>query len=428
MNNMKGNYFSGGFAEIVLNPSLLTYSYLKEWFTGESSLGKAMDILGLPYKRNKLPILELIDGELLVNLSNEEKTLYGHTIFKYLIQENWDNIPILSIDSLKLVNPLNWKDTLNILIKQSIWISNPQNVVNFSKELVNNIPEVVENTKDIEQILKDDIWPSLIAVGFLSEFFNQLIKQESKAGISEIYSYISAKQLTQDWYFLSISDQSMVKKGKLSFESYIKKYGKRADKDYELTCPRWYEIKGEIKGRIDEYSDNSSMQIADFNIYNKLSKNLQRYIDAFISLQVLRSEAKRKALLGIDLLRSKLKPGVGAERKVIRESKHSAIKGFGVSAGIVSGIAKQISKNSQQIQDNFICIFPNASTEFSVLYPKCKGIIFLKGGQTSHGSIVAREFGIPAIVDNNAKILEDGILITINGANGKLLVGKDIKK
>lgn len=43
------------------------------------------------------------------------------------------------------------------------------------------------------------------------------------------------------------------------------------------------------------------------------------------------------------------------------------------------------------------------------------------GGVMSHGSIVAREYGIPAIVlAGSTQLLEDGRLVKINGNNGEI--------
>lgn len=385
-----------------------------------------MQILGLPYQEITVPILELIDGELLVNLQNEEKTLYKDTIFKYLQQKNFDDTPKLVIDKLKLFNPLNLINTFNILIKQSVWISNPQKVVDFAKDLVSSMPEIMEeNETNIEQVLRDNIWPSVIALGVLSEFFNQLIKQDSGINFSAIHSYISAKQSLQDWFFLSIAEQKRVKDKKLSFEDYIEKYGIRADKDYNLSNPRWYEIKDTIKNRIDGLRGNFSVKFIDENLYRSLNKNLQSYIDALIELQILRSEAKRKTLLAVDILRRKLKPKdeikLGPKNKL---TSFSNSQGLAVSKGIAQGIVKHITSNDQLIPENCIGIFPNASPEFSAQYAKCKGMIFLKGGQTSHGSIVAREFGIPALIASSANKLQDGIFVTINGTEGAWIVGK----
>jgi pyruvate,water dikinase len=44
------------------------------------------------------------------------------------------------------------------------------------------------------------------------------------------------------------------------------------------------------------------------------------------------------------------------------------------------------------------------------------------GGPLSHGSIVAREFGIPCVVNagNATRIIRNGQLITVDGGRGKV--------
>ncbi len=77
-----------------------------------------------------------------------------------------------------------------------------------------------------------------------------------------------------------------------------------------------------------------------------------------------------------------------------------------------------ITNNIENISDNIIGIFPNASPEFASQYPKCKGLIFLKGAQTSHGAIVAREFGIPALIDDTIEKILNGQEIELDGEKG----------
>lgn len=416
-----GNYYTGGLAEIVTSPSKTTYSFLKKWFTGGGSIGRAMEILGMPYQKTDLPVLVLKGRDLVVDLENEEKTLYQKTIFKYKKQRDINATPKLAVDFIKLISPICLLNTLRIISLQSKWIANPKGVIETAEELVRGIPDdaVFSSEDEIDRFLQSKVWPIVVATGLLCEFFSQLLESEAKEEISEINNYIGSQMAEKDWFFRSTADQIKVKQGKLSFSSFIDKYGLRADKDYELTCPRWYEIKDEIKKRIGESKDLPVKKEITLSQNDKI-----KYLtEVSISLQLLRSEAKRKALTYIDKLRKSLKEIKTENRSLAKPGGGKLTsrsgKGTGVSRGNAGGIVKNINDNFMNIPLHTIGVFPNAGTEFTTQYPKCAGLIFLRGGQTSHGAIVAREFGIPAIIDSKAEGIKDNVRVEINGLTGE---------
>lgn len=443
--NSEVNYYSGGLAELVPSPSVLTYSFLKHWFTGNGSIGRAMKILGLPYTNTNLSILKVVDGDLLVNLINEEETLYSKTIFTYKKQKHIHDVPGLGIHFHKVISPVYLFNTCIMLLAQSKWIAHPKNSVLMAEKLIKTIPEEIQNESIIQTdlLLQDKVWPVVTAVGMLSEFYNQFLTKEVGENFQTINTYISNQVTKDDWFFRSIADQEAVKKNTLSFSDYIKKYGIRADKDYELTSPRWNEIPEVIEKRIQNYINKNNNHVVQINLPN----NVKKIVDAVVQLQVLRSEAKRKALIFIDHLRKKIvektknRPDMGQltreeilanqlpkfikqNKTFTKEKKENILhslsgKGIPVSRGIVTGVAKHIISNHETILDGTIGIFPNASPEFAIQYPKCVGMIFLRGGQTSHGAIVAREFGIPALIDHKAGGIKDGAYFEIDGVKGE---------
>lgn len=443
-NSMDDNYFSGGLAELIPSPSRLTYSFLAGWFTGKGSVGHAMKLLRMPYQKINLPILELIDGELLVNLKNEEQTLYQNTIFTYKKQKEIHYVPKLTFEFVKIFNPVCLLNTIKIIWIQSKWIAKPELIVTLAKECTDSIPDELNNAslRHINETIQNHVLPNVITVGILSEFYNQLAVKEAKGHISKINKYISNKIAKNDWFFLSMEDQTKVKKKHMTFEEFIKKYGLRADKDYELTCPRWYEIPEIIHKRIEKSQESIPKQTEDLH----LGKQLQHIVDTSIQLQLLRSEAKRKALLHFDRLRQSIlhsTKGIAdisqltkedvlngtipqkiytppAQQKIYLKSEpQTSGKGTVVSQGHTTGTVKYITDNETDIPEGTIGVFPNASPEFSIQYPKCAGMIFLKGGQTSHGAIVAREFGIPAIIDNQAQEIENNSKLELNAITGE---------
>lgn len=444
-NSIVGNYYSGGFAEIVPSPSVLTYSFLAEWFTGSGSLGKAMKLLRMPYEEVNLRLLDLKDNELVVNLSKEEQTLYEKTIFRYKNQTDINSTPGLEVDPAKVINLLHLVNTMRIVLIQSKWIANPQATVVTAQKLADSIPDKKVGTtiEEIDELLKCKVWSNVIAIGLISEFYNQILVKEAKENLTEINKYISNKIAKNDWFFRSIADQADVKDNIMSFTEYIKKYGLRADKDYELISPRWYEIQEKIKTRIE----NTPSIRLDQNVNLCVDKKIQSIVNASIELQLLRSESKRKALIHINNLRETILQALkGADdishftkeqllngnllgnskvenatryKKVVNNLSMHISKGISVSQGQAIGLAKNILDNDTDVPGGTIGIFPNASPEFAIQYPKCEGIIFLKGGQTSHGAIVAREFGIPAVIDSKAQNITDGSKVELNGVTGE---------
>jgi phosphohistidine swiveling domain-containing protein len=442
-NSKKEHYFSGGLAELLLQPTPLTYSFLKDWFTGTGSVGIAMDALGMPHKKISVPILECIAGELLVNLAVEEETLYAETIFTYKNQTGEHEQPELTVSFGKIINPIYLVNSLRILLIQSNWIAKPAAAIVTAKKLIADIPDSLTDIsiQAVDDVLQKQIWPNVIAVGFLSEFYHHLALREAKHDAAQVTLSMSAQIAAKDWFFQSIADQAKVKKGELAFSEFIDRYGLRADKDYELTSPRWYEIPDILQERIKNFSEVE--KVANEQI--EINKKLLPLVQTAIELQILRSEAKRKTLVHIDTLRKLVRektpgivdishvtkedilsgaipqdslhhPGVGDTMK--RVAVELSGNGTRVSQGSASGTVKHINDNDSQIPSQTIGIFPNASPEFANQYPKCVGMIFLRGGQTSHGSIVAREFGIPAIIDSTVAGIQDGMQIEINGSTG----------
>jgi rifampicin phosphotransferase len=57
---------------------------------------------------------------------------------------------------------------------------------------------------------------------------------------------------------------------------------------------------------------------------------------------------------------------------------------------------------------------------FSALFYNCCGLVSEVGGLLTHGSVVAREMGIPAVVgvSNCTKVIKNGMKIKVNGSIG----------
>ncbi len=69
-----------------------------------------------------------------------------------------------------------------------------------------------------------------------------------------------------------------------------------------------------------------------------------------------------------------------------------------------------------------IMVCPATDPSWTPLFLTAAGLIMEVGGLMPHGAVVAREYGIPAVVgvDRATERLRTGRLITLNGATGEI--------
>ena len=98
-----------------------------------------------------------------------------------------------------------------------------------------------------------------------------------------------------------------------------------------------------------------------------------------------------------------------------------ALAASAVSAGIVEGIAHVISDPAaEHLSPGEILVAPFTDPGWTPLFVNAAGLILETGGMMTHGSVVAREYGIPAVVGvvDATRILKSGMRVRINGDLG----------
>ncbi|MGG1443398.1 phosphoenolpyruvate synthase [Brevibacillus laterosporus] len=97
------------------------------------------------------------------------------------------------------------------------------------------------------------------------------------------------------------------------------------------------------------------------------------------------------------------------------------IIGSPVSSGIVEGIARVILRPENAIlKEGEILVAPHTDPGWTPLFQSAVAVITEVGGLMTHGAVVAREFGIPAVVgvDDATLLIKDGDRIRVNGDLG----------
>jgi pyruvate,water dikinase len=102
--------------------------------------------------------------------------------------------------------------------------------------------------------------------------------------------------------------------------------------------------------------------------------------------------------------------------------KNGDLSGIGCSPGIVNGIARVLSDISEAdtLKPGEILVAPYTDPGWTPLFLNCRAVITEIGGFLSHGATVAREYGIPAVVNVSGatKKIKTGDLIRVNGSKG----------
>ena len=100
------------------------------------------------------------------------------------------------------------------------------------------------------------------------------------------------------------------------------------------------------------------------------------------------------------------------------------LKGVPASPGSVTGSACVVHgpEDFSQMKAGDILVAPLTTPAWTPLFARAAAIVTDVGGPLSHGSIVAREYGIPAVLGTGSatKRIINGQTITVDGSAGKV--------
>ncbi len=79
---------------------------------------------------------------------------------------------------------------------------------------------------------------------------------------------------------------------------------------------------------------------------------------------------------------------------------------------------------ADKIKTGEILVTKQTDPGWAMVFPIIGGLIVERGGALSHGAIVAREFGIPAVlgIENITEILKDNDEVFLDGDLGKIQI------
>jgi len=102
-----------------------------------------------------------------------------------------------------------------------------------------------------------------------------------------------------------------------------------------------------------------------------------------------------------------------------------AIAGLPVSSGVVEGRARVIlNMEDADLEEGDILVTAFTDPSWTPLFVSIKGLVTEVGGLMTHGAVIAREYGLPAVVgvEDATKLIQDGQRIRVHGTEGYIQI------
>ncbi|HLO29450.1 MAG TPA: PEP/pyruvate-binding domain-containing protein [Anaerolineales bacterium] len=142
---------------------------------------------------------------------------------------------------------------------------------------------------------------------------------------------------------------------------------------------------------------------------------------------VARRKAKRESLANKPMV----DPRLLMVTSQARAGENVLLNGTSGSPGIAHGPAKIVHDVSEfgKLQAGDVLVAPATNPAWTPLFQRAVAVVVDTGGSASHAAIVAREYGVPAVMGtrDGTKQLEDGQWIQVDGSRGLVLKSEETK-
>lgn len=120
--------------------------------------------------------------------------------------------------------------------------------------------------------------------------------------------------------------------------------------------------------------------------------------------------------------------GVTADRlrSWANQSEDEGIHGYAASPGVAEGVARVVRDVNEigTVQQGEVLVCPVTAPSWGPVFPKIAAAVSDIGGMMSHAAIVAREYGLPAVVGTGhaTKLIKTGDVVRVDGDNGTVTI------
>ena len=160
-----------------------------------------------------------------------------------------------------------------------------------------------------------------------------------------------------------------------------------------------------------------------FLCYEELFQYRQRQRE--LKQEIARRKVRWQALQRIELpevIRSDDLSVVG--KPMARFAVTNELEGMALASGVAEGVA-QLLRSPDEARDleNYIIVCPSTDPGWTPLFVRAVALVVERGGMLSHGAVVARDFGIPAVrITGAMRRIPDGAKLRVDGNESKVYI------
>jgi len=170
------------------------------------------------------------------------------------------------------------------------------------------------------------------------------------------------------------------------------------------------------------FKEKDDIYFLSFNELKKLAENNFKTTELKKIIELRKSELEEDSRLELDsiICGDQITPCYKIPLK-----KQTYLTGICGSSGFIHGYAYVVQDPSEVhklLNENDILVVPYIHVGWTPLFSTIGGIVAETGGQLSHASIVAREYGLPAVVSvkNAMRLIKNNQPITLDANKGKI--------
>jgi pyruvate,water dikinase len=278
-----------------------------------------------------------------------------------------------------------------LTISQPAWKGQPELVLEILKVLAETEPQQSDHYRAWQRVRDELLTNSILATRLLRKLF-----------LKSLTNARSFFQIREDTHFYATLMQPTIRRVTLEL-------GRRLSE----------------VGALDEVEEVFHLRLKELEEIGKPWPPSEQTV-AQIHTLIARRKAKRASLANKPMVDPRLLTATSQAQT----GEDVLLNGTSGSPGVARGPARVVHNVSEfgKLRAGDVLVAPVTNPAWTPLFQRAVAVVVDTGGAASHAAIVAREYGIPAVMGtmNGTKDLEDGQWIQVDGSRGLVLKTEEL--